>query len=707
MMMLVHHMSRVAFLIVLHRQDVSHISATYNTYDVSSSHANWFLLHCALGFEALQSARPSSALRSTSLITKAEDALFCSPAIPSRYDESQIRVLKFDVDFLHQTFLRRIQYQPLSDCMRTSSGTVVSCLTTHLIAARLASRLSQIGVYNGDVVYIGLQDASHVAICTVAVLYTGAGFAIMSTPPVCEAPVLSSQKSLVVLVEHSRATEWLVTATRAVLFDPTDIIMELSTKDQVSRLRDNLGNDTFAIGSPTSSKIAYAVSTMTTQYQEFLVVDHRQACDAMRRHHSQLFRGASPRFVVLTGVGNHYLGNVVWHAFWSGAAITFLGENDKDKLLNRVVEFNCNHIIVPEDEFEQVAKILIHAHKYMHGQSELHEQAGVSGLRSLKNIVVCCPGPITGQSVETLRNESVETRSDYSGLRHNLKPTIKHPIEVLYSDPAEHDVAPHYILEKIPTGTLPHASFGAVVKISESLLVKYNQRVRKAEADMMIYVQLHTTIHVPRVILIFRQGEVTYIVMELVPGRNLQEVWDDLDTVTRQTVMAQISSYIGQMRALPRPSGAAAPGPIDGSRCRGPWFTFYDAGPFDTYSALSEWLNHKLDISLRSLEHVKPGVSSRHRRFTTDHPLVLTHQDLAPRNFMLDSDNHVWMLDWDSAGWYPLYFEYACVRHDRGGDGAPIPDGWKEALLTCLEEYEEEYQLLLTIEWVLTVYFFH
>ncbi|KAI1121824.1 hypothetical protein F5Y10DRAFT_282185 [Nemania abortiva] len=40
-------------------------------------------------------------------------------------------------------------------------------------------------------------------------------------------------------------------------------------------------------------------------------------------------------------------------------------------------------------------------------------------------------------------------------------------------------------------------------------------------------------------------------------------------------------------------------------------------------------------------------------------PLVFTHHDLAPRNLMIDSAGDLLIVDWDFAGWYPPFFEFA------------------------------------------------
>jgi thiamine kinase-like enzyme len=47
----------------------------------------------------------------------------------------------------------------------------------------------------------------------------------------------------------------------------------------------------------------------------------------------------------------------------------------------------------------------------------------------------------------------------------------------------------------------------------------------------------------------------------------------------------------------------------------------------------------------------------------TSRTFVFTHHDLAPRNLLLDPTGKLWLLDWDLAGFYPLYFEYAAMQN--------------------------------------------
>lgn len=111
----------------------------------------------------------------------------------------------------------------------------------------------------------------------------------------------------------------------------------------------------------------------------------------------------------------------------------------------------------------------------------------------------------------------------------------------------------------------------------------------------MTFIHEYTTIRVPSIHLVFRHGSYTYIVMDYIDGQSLDHQWNTLDNTTRTSVLSQLANFMKQLRDLSNPS--PRPGPIDESPCRGPWFTIYDAGPFDTHGGLVEWLNHKHLVS--------------------------------------------------------------------------------------------------------------
>jgi serine/threonine protein kinase len=264
------------------------------------------------------------------------------------------------------------------------------------------------------------------------------------------------------------------------------------------------------------------------------------------------------------------------------------------------------------------------------------------------------------------------------------------------------DLTPDGVLRDLETGVnLNKLDTGRSIKlISGNKVVKYGGSVRAAEAYNMEYVRKQTRINIPTVHLVFYHAGCTYIVMDYISGRTLQDIWTSVSESQRLAWASQLTDIIAELRALPS-MDCTTPGPLDPSKedkCEGQWFTNFGAGPFDSHHDLSIWLNRKLSIARRG-----GNETSSYPKFEDTCRLVFTHQDVAARNIILDDDDHLWVIDWELAGWYPEYFEYACIASDIGSPEMPVPQGWKDAVLSCLQPYEREYELLQSLRWVLAV----
>jgi aminoglycoside phosphotransferase (APT) family kinase protein len=151
-------------------------------------------------------------------------------------------------------------------------------------------------------------------------------------------------------------------------------------------------------------------------------------------------------------------------------------------------------------------------------------------------------------------------------------------------------------------------------------------------------------------------GPKCFIVTDYIQGTCLSACWADLDEASRSSVASQVAAMIREMESIT----LEVPGPVGGeNRSRGVWFSDYGAGPFYTLQGLESWFNHKLDIC----ERYKQAIEGTPRfKF---HKLVLTHQDITPRNLILDKSGRVWLIDWAHAGAYPPGFERAALEHQR------------------------------------------
>jgi aminoglycoside phosphotransferase (APT) family kinase protein len=216
-----------------------------------------------------------------------------------------------------------------------------------------------------------------------------------------------------------------------------------------------------------------------------------------------------------------------------------------------------------------------------------------------------------------------------------------------------------------------------------------NYQAKVAEARIMDFVRLHTSIPVPRVYFVFKQDQIVYTVMEFIEGTPLADSYRATSPEELQGIAAQIKDCIRQIRNFNiTPSlslGACDGGPFNNVYFRPlPWNptpnSICPSHPFDTVKAFNAyWLTRaKLDISLDKSE---------------SSPIILTHGDLTGRNILVNGGKMVGILDWETIGWYPAFWETMIVWRD-----ARWSKKWRVALESVFEgrtSVDEKYIQLL------------
>ncbi|KMU91476.1 hypothetical protein CIHG_09229 [Coccidioides immitis H538.4] len=216
----------------------------------------------------------------------------------------------------------------------------------------------------------------------------------------------------------------------------------------------------------------------------------------------------------------------------------------------------------------------------------------------------------------------------------------------------------------------------------------------KFEAKALDLARAKTVIRVPHVYRSFQvddpfeyYGTRGYLVMDYIEGRNLGDCWMQLAAEDKADVISQSAAIISQLQSTVLPT----PGPIGGGPCRGKLFTDYGAGPFNSGSEMEAWFNHKLEICKRYNQTPQDIPPFKFRKF------VLVHQDISPRNMILDAAGQVWLIDWAHAGAYPPAFERAAVAEQH-----LFPE-FNKMLLNALPHYDAEVSQLQSIQYGLSV----
>ncbi|KAI1825458.1 kinase-like protein [Xylaria intraflava] len=209
------------------------------------------------------------------------------------------------------------------------------------------------------------------------------------------------------------------------------------------------------------------------------------------------------------------------------------------------------------------------------------------------------------------------------------------------------------------------STWGCEVQAWDGDILKKGDRVTRNEEAALRLVKEHTNIPVPAV---FKSDYKTtarghpwgYIWMERLRGTPLHKLWDGLEAPTKAHICRQLWGFVDQLRKIPRPAefehlyqcGA------DGSLCQDVMLKDLNSDapmPILDDQAFRNRINERYLFYAGGTygEHLPdflPRADSS----------VFTHTDLAPPNILVDeSYTIVGLLDWESAGWFPDYWEYA------------------------------------------------
>ncbi|KAF2241458.1 kinase-like protein [Trematosphaeria pertusa] len=233
--------------------------------------------------------------------------------------------------------------------------------------------------------------------------------------------------------------------------------------------------------------------------------------------------------------------------------------------------------------------------------------------------------------------------------------------------------------------------------------IKFGDSVTLAEANALRFIAKHTSIPVPRVYHAFTHQGRTYLLMERIRGETIAKRWHSLSDTSKSLVFSQLKRMIEELRSIPSQVSSVSNlegGPI--YDCRLPRTSSW--GPFGTLSDFHLALRNDVTLeSLKAQSHnlLSPAAISDITRLVVFHesvirPPVLTHGDLSSFNILLRDDKVVGIIDWETAGWLPYYWEYTTAWHAN-----PQNYFWQKEVGNFLEPQEEE----LSMERIRRTYF--
>lgn len=200
---------------------------------------------------------------------------------------------------------------------------------------------------------------------------------------------------------------------------------------------------------------------------------------------------------------------------------------------------------------------------------------------------------------------------------------------------------------------------GNVLMLTDRLCVKYGRRVHLSEASTMLFISRHTSIPVPKVLCAFTHSGLTYIVMERIQGDIIGNGWVKRNKESKAKLLSQLGSLVREMHELQPPQGMGVASVDGGSLfdCRVPGGSLR-FGPFSTVQDFHRHLRRGMEFDSR----LDPQIQNLIKQQNNSWPLVFTHGDLSSLNILARGDDIVGIIDWETAGWYPSYWEYTSAH---------------------------------------------
>lgn len=231
---------------------------------------------------------------------------------------------------------------------------------------------------------------------------------------------------------------------------------------------------------------------------------------------------------------------------------------------------------------------------------------------------------------------------------------------------------------------LPSRRGVAVLRIpGNRFCVKYGDLRDFSEAHAIQFIGKHTSIPVPKIYCAFERKGCTYITMEFIRAYMVAYGWTSRSEESKARILKQLKGMILEMRRIQHPDGVGIANVCGGSlydlRLPGP----VRFGPFKTiedfHCHVREGWNRERCQALP--QEVRELVDKHEGTW----PIRFTHGDLSSLNILVRGDDVVGIIDWETAGWFPAYWEYTNAWHVN-----PWNEFWQEEVGKFLEPMPEE-----------------
>lgn len=211
-----------------------------------------------------------------------------------------------------------------------------------------------------------------------------------------------------------------------------------------------------------------------------------------------------------------------------------------------------------------------------------------------------------------------------------------------------------------------------IAQLPFGLILKWSDGTRLEEVLTMQAIRT-AGFPVPRVICYGEHPDAPHapvsILMTRVPGDELGQVYEELTDEEKHSITQELKRYLETMRKWPNPWGGERICSLLGTTIRSIRIPMHVAGPFESEQEFNDFLIKASWAGGFASEAEFQTTYARAKKMQQiPHRVVFTHGDLKHHNIMVQNGRITGFLDWESAGWYPAYWDFTtALRFIRKG----------------------------------------
>jgi len=198
---------------------------------------------------------------------------------------------------------------------------------------------------------------------------------------------------------------------------------------------------------------------------------------------------------------------------------------------------------------------------------------------------------------------------------------------------------------------------GGMLLLTKRKIIKIKKDIDLIEAKTMNFVSANTNLPVPQIHCAFVRNGMSYIVMERLDGELLGNCWRSMTEPDRLGVVQHMKDLMVELRSI-SPVEPGKVGNVEYGKLADFRLPMAPCGPFDTVMDFQRHMIWNLRVTGGD-----PDKETLFQASNEDWPTCFTHADLNGGNVLVKGDKVSGILDWEMAGWYPVYWEYVLASN--------------------------------------------